>query len=330
MPMFELGWPWLLLALPLPWLARRFLPPVQAVSRGALRVPDIQDFKALSGSPSLALGRHQQRWLLLAGWCLLVLAAANPRWLGAPLGVANTGRDLMLAIDLSESMEVEDFILQGESVDRLTATKAVAREFVARRAGDRIGLLLFGEQAYLNVPLTFDRATVVQLLDETAIGMAGRSTAIGDALGLAVKRLREQHATHKVVILMTDGANTSGQLHPLRAAELAAAAGLKVYTIGIGADEMLVKQLFGSIRVNPSTDLDEVTMKGIAKATGGRYFRARDVAALEAIYSELDKLEPTERGEQHFRPIQALFPWPLGLALVCAAAATWRFLRSAA
>jgi len=326
--MFEFGWPWLLLALPLPWVVRRWLPPVAAASRGALRVPDVQDFNALPAGTAFVQAQDRRRWLLFAAWVLLVLAAANPRWLGEPLGVANTGRDLMLAVDLSESMEVEDFVLHGENVDRLIALKAVAREFINRREGDRIGLLLFGEQAYLNAPLTYDRATVIKLLDETAIGLAGRSTAIGDALGLAVKRLREQQAEHKVVILMTDGANTSGQLEPLRAAELAASAGLTVYTIGIGADEMLVKQLFGTIRVNPSTDLDEDTMKGIAKATGGRYFRARDVAALEAIYAELDKLEPTERGEQHFRPVQALFPWPLGLALLLASVVTWRFLRA--
>lgn len=328
--MFEFGWPWLLLALPLPWLARRWLPSLPAAARGALRVPDVQEFRALPTGTALAETRNGHRWLMFMAWGLLVFAAADPRWLGEPLGVANTGRDLMLAIDLSESMEVEDFVLNGENVDRLVATKAVAREFIRRREGDRIGLLLFGEQAYLNVPLTYDLATVAQLLEETAIGLAGRSTAIGDALGLAVKRLREQHAEHKVVILMTDGANTAGQLEPLRAAELAAAAGLKVYTIGIGADEMLVKQLFGTIRVNPSTDLDEETMKGIAKATGGRYFRARDVAELEKIYGELDQLEPTERGTQHFRPVQALFPWPLGLALLLAAAVTWRFLRGTA
>jgi Ca-activated chloride channel family protein len=202
----------------------------------------------------------------------------------------------------------------------------VARDFIRRREGDRVGLLLFGEQAYLNAPLTFDRATILQLLDETAIGLAGPSTAIGDALGLAVKRLREQDTPQKVVILMTDGANTSGQVKPLRAAELAARAGLKVYTIGIGADEMMVRQLFGDIRVNPSTDLDEKTLRGIAKATGGRYFRARDVAALERIYTEIDRLEPVARGEQQLRPSTLLFPWPLALAL---AAAVWLALRMA-
>lgn len=327
--MLELGWPWLLLALPLPWLARRWLPPARVVTHGALNVPDRADFGTL---PARSAGQRTvdpHGWLQVLAWSLLVLAAANPRWLGEPLGVPSTGRDLLLAIDLSESMEVEDFELDGEMVDRLTALKAVASEFIARRKGDRLGLLVFGEQAYLNVPLTYDLATVAQLLDETAIGLAGRSTAIGDALGLAVKRLREQEATHKVLILMTDGANTAGQLEPLRAAELAAGAGLKVYTIGIGADEMLVRQLFGTIRVNPSTDLDEDTMKGIAKATGGKYFRARDTASLARIYAELDRLEPAERGEQHLRPTTPLFPWPLALALAMAAVVTWQRLRVA-
>jgi Ca-activated chloride channel family protein len=320
--------PWLLLALPLPWLARRWLPPVRnAATQGALKVPDRHDFTGLpvAGAGQQTVAPH--RWLQVLAWCLLVLAAANPRWLGEPLGVPSTGRDLLLAIDLSESMEVEDFELDGEMVNRLIALKSVAREFIARRGGDRLGLLVFGEQAYLNVPLTYDLPTVAQLLDETAIGLAGRSTAIGDALGLAVKRLREQQATHKIVILMTDGANTAGQLEPLRAAELAASAGLKVYTIGIGADEMLVRQLFGTIRVNPSTDLDEDTMKGIARATGGKYFRARNTASLARIYAELDQLEPAARGEQYLRPVNSLFAWPLALALAVAAMLTWQRLR---
>jgi Ca-activated chloride channel homolog len=322
--MFELAWPWMLAALPIPLLVRRYARPLDTTTQGALRVPDLDDFRGLPQTLSLLSSRPSRWWLSVLAWCSLVFAATNPQWLGDPLEVPSTGRDLMLAIDLSESMEVEDFILEGKTVDRLVATKAVARDFIARRVGDRIGLLLFGEHAYLHVPLTFDRTTVARLLDETVIGLAGRSTAIGDALGLAVKRLREQNADHKVVILMTDGANTAGQIEPLRAAKLAAAAGLRVYTIGIGADEMLVRQIFGTIRVNPSTDLDEDTMKAIAQITGGKYFRARDVAALEAIYAELDKLEPTERGQQHFRPEQTLFHWPLALALLCAGICGWR------
>ena len=323
--MFEFAWPWMWLALPLPWLVRRWASPIVRADTSALRVPDVGDFRALAEAAAGANHPHPMPWLAVLAWIALVAAAANPRWLGEPVGITNTGRDLMLAIDLSESMEVEDFLLEGRAVDRLVATKAVARDFIRRREGDRIGLLLFGEQAYLNAPLTFDRATILQLLDETAIGLAGPSTAIGDALGLAVKRLREQDTPQKVVILMTDGANTSGQVKPLRAAELAARAGLKVYTIGIGADEMMVRQLFGDIRVNPSTDLDEKTLRGIAKATGGRYFRARDVAALARIYAEIDRLEPVARGEQQLRPSTLLFPWPLTLAL---AGAVWLALRT--
>ena len=328
--MFEFAWPWMLLVLPLPWLARRILRPVTTASHGALRVPSLDDFRELPTQSLLIPAAHRGVWLALLAWLCLVVAAANPRWLGEPIGVPSTGRDLMLAVDLSESMETQDFILNDQTIDRLTALKTVARDFIQRRVGDRLGLLVFGEQAYLHVPLTRDRRTVMQLLDETAIGMAGRSTAIGDAMGLAVKRLREQDTPEKVLILMTDGANTAGQVEPLRAAELAAAAGLKVYTIGIGADEMLVRQLFGTIKVNPSTDLDEKTMRGIADATGGRYFRARDVKSLEAIYAELDKLEPVARGEEHYRPTKALFPWPLAAGVLCAALIIWRQLRRAA
>ena len=325
--MFEFAWPWMWLALPLPWLVRRWAPPLVQTDASALRVPSAADFRALGDVASGPGHRVAIPWLAIIAWTALVAAAANPRWLGEPVGITNSGRDLMLAIDLSESMEVEDFLLEGRAVDRLVATKAVARDFIRRREGDRIGLLLFGEQAYLNAPLTFDRSTILQLLDETAIGLAGPSTAIGDALGLAVKRLREQNTPQKVVILMTDGANTSGQVKPLRAAELAARAGLKVYTIGIGADEMMVRQLFGDIRVNPSTDLDEKTLRGIAKATGGRYFRARDVDALARIYDEIDRLEPVDRGEQQLRPSTLLFPWPLALALVCAVGLALRMTR---
>lgn len=327
--MLEFAWPWCFLALPLPWLIRRLLPPAAGLDIGALRVPELEDFRHLEDGAGGPVHKNASPLLALLGWVLLVVSASNPQWLGEPIGVTDTGRDLMLAIDLSESMEVEDFLLEGEPVDRLVATKAVAKAFIERREGDRIGLLVFGEQAYLNAPLTHDRATVATLLDETAIGLAGRSTAIGDALGLAVKRLREQDAAHKVVILMTDGANTAGQVKPLRAARLAANAGLKVYTIGIGADEMMVRQLFGDIRVNPSSDLDEKTLRGIAAATGGRYFRARDLETLEEIYTELDRLEPVARGEQQLRPIHALYFWPLALAALCGGAVLWRQCRSA-
>jgi len=324
--MFEFAWPWMFLALPLPWLARRLLDAATRRHDAALRVPDLADFSAAATAQPLMQSSAVQ-WAALGAWGLLVFASANPQWLDEPVGVAASGRDLMLVIDLSESMQVKDFLLDDEPVDRLVALKHVAREFIARRTGDRIGLVLFGEQAYLNVPLTFDRPTVARMLEETEIGLAGRSTAIGDAIGLAAKRLRDQDAPVKTIILMTDGANTSGQVDPLRAARLAKASGLRIYTIGIGADEMVVNQLFGRIRVNPSQDLDEDTLRAIAKETGGKYFRARDVTELERIYAELDRLEPVARDEEHFRPVLPLYPWPLAVAVCVAAALAWRHAR---
>jgi Ca-activated chloride channel family protein len=205
-------------------------------------------------------------------------------------------------------------------VNRLQATQQVAGDFIEQRVGDRIGLILFGQQAYLQTPLTFDRKTVQQLLQEAVIGLAGKETAIGDAIGLAVKRLRDHPVDSRVLILLTDGANTAGEVSPLKAAELAAQAGLKIYTIGIGADELLVRSLFGTRRVNPSQDLDEKTLTAIAETTGGRYFRARHLEELQQIYQLLDRLEPVNEDAQYFRPRHALYPWPLAGALLLALA----------
>ncbi len=316
--MITLYWPWLLLLLPLPLLVRRLMPAAPQQQDAALRVPFLEDFEG--GAKTLNSTSRQSIliWLAAVAWVMLVLAAARPQWLGEPLDLPMSGRDLMLAVDLSRSMEEEDFRLDNQWVDRLTATKKVAGEFIERREGDRIGLILFGEQAYLQTPLTFDRKTVKTLLYESAIGLAGRSTAIGDAIGLGVKRLQNRPAENRVLILLTDGANTAGEIEPIRAAELAARKEVKVYTIGIGADEIIVRSFFGSRRVNPSRDLDEKTLKAIADKTGGRYFRARDINELKGIYRLLDELEPIEQERQLFRPVRALYPWPLGVALILA------------
>jgi Ca-activated chloride channel family protein len=241
---------------------------------------------------------------------------ARPQWLGDPIELPVSGRDLILAVDLSGSMETADFELGGKMVDRLTALKSVADDFIQRRVGDRLGLILFGDQPYVQVPLTFDRQTVLQLLNEAALKLAGERTSIGDAIGLAVKRLKEGAGKEQVLILLTDGANTAGQLAPLMAAELAAREGLKIYTIGIGADSMEVRSFFFSQTVNPSADLDEKTLTAIAEKTGGRYFRARDTEQLAEIYAELDRLEPVEREHNTYRPISELFFWPLGGAFI--------------
>jgi Ca-activated chloride channel family protein len=316
--MIHFEWPWLLAALPLPLLIRWLVSANMPAEQAALKVPFLDDF---SEGETRMVSQTQQWPLLLAAiaWLMLVLACTRPQWLGEPIEQSVSGRDLMLAVDLSGSMEEQDFFINKRPVDRLTAEKGVASEFINRRVGDRVGLILFGTQAYLQTPLTFDRKTVMTLLNEAVIGLAGDNTAIGDAIGLAVKRLKDENANSRVLVLMTDGANTAGEVTPLKAAELAAAEHLKIYTIGIGADEMIVRSFFGNRKVNPSVDLDEKTLIKIAESTGGQYYRARNTDELNNIYMRLDELEPIEKEKQYFRPRSELFYWPLSLALALAA-----------
>ncbi len=318
--MIHFDWPWLFALLPLPYLAYKFLPQAPSVQEAALWVPTLQPFGA-----ALRRGRVRgsKRWrlaLALLLWLLLVTAAARPQWLGDAVEMPVSGRDLMLAVDLSGSMQIEDFTLNGQRVTRLTALKAVASAFIQQRQGDRVGLILFGDKPYIQAPLTFDHATVIRLLQEAFIGLAGKRTAIGDAIGLAIKRLKQQKNSQKVLILLTDGANTAGNISPDKAAQLAAKAGLKIYTIGIGASSMEVGSFLFKRTVNPSVDLDEKTLKHLAEVTGGRYFRAHDTAELVGIYQQLDRLEPTVRDKEFYRPVTALYYWPLGAALLVALA----------
>ena len=312
---FAIAWPWLLLLAPVPWLLRLLMPSSPSGDLQALRVPW---FSAIAGSK---VGWMRRPWLALVAtlvWLLLVTAASRPQWVGEIESLPVTGRDLLLAVDISGSMDTQDMILNKTAVNRLKVVKKVAGEFVQRRHGDRVGLILFGSRAYLQTPLTFDTQTTATLLEESEIGLAGRETAIGDAIGLAVKRLRDDAASDRVLVLLTDGANTSGEVQPLQAAEFAARDGLTVYTVGVGADEMMVQDFFGSRVVNPSADLDEETLRTIAERTGGRYFRARDAKGLEKIYEILDELEPVESDVEIIRPVDELFYWPMGLAYVFA------------
>jgi Ca-activated chloride channel family protein len=320
--MWSLAWPWMLLALPLPLVVRAFMPPVVGTRDAGLRVPSFRGFAVLEDRSEVEQLLNWRFWVAVIAWLLLVLAAARPERIGDELDVPVSGRNLMLAVDLSGSMDAKDFELGSRRVDRLTATKAVAGDFIGRREGDRIGLILFGERAYLQVPLTLDRETVNTLLMEAFIGLAGEKTAIGDAITLAVKRIHDQgaEATEQVLILLTDGANTAGEVDPLKAAELAQQIGLKIYTIGIGAEQMLVSSITGGMRrVNPSADLDEETLTRIADLTGGRYFRAKDTAGLQDIYRLLDEMEPVAEPESGFRPVKSLYYWPLGGAFALAA-----------
>lgn len=319
--MWSLAWPWMLLALPLPFLVRYLMPAVVGTQDAGLKVPSFKSFAVLKDRSEVEQLLNWRFWLSMIAWVLLVLAAAKPEHIGDELEVPVSGRNLMLAVDLSGSMDAKDFELGSRRVDRLTATKAVASDFIGRREGDRIGLILFGERAYLQVPLTLDRETVKTLLLEAFIGLAGEKTAIGDAITLAVKRIHEQgeDAQEQVLILLTDGANTAGEIDPLKAADLAQQIGLRIYTIGIGAEQMVVSSITGGMRrVNPSADLDETTLTQIATMTGGRYFRAKDTAGLQEIYRLLDEMEPVAEPEAGFRPVKSLYFWPLAGAFVLA------------
>ena len=328
--MFQLAWPWALAAVVLPVAVVWLLPATSGSTETALRIPFFLRVAAWSDERSV----QTRRWRLVIAsfaWILLVLAAARPQWVGEPIALRISGRDLMLAVDLSGSMKRRDMQVGRDWVTRLAVVKRVAGEFIARRDGDRIGLILFGTRAYLQVPLTFDRPTVRTLLEEAVIGLAGEQTAIGDAIGLGVKRLRERPAENRVLVLLTDGANTAGEVNPMDAARFAAKLGLKIYTIGVGADIAMMQRLYGQVRVNPSADLDEPTLAAIARATGGRYFRARQTDELVDIYRTLDELEPVISDEEQFRPTAELYHWPLALAALVAvgllAAGSWRALR---
>jgi len=322
--MMSLLWPWALAILPLPLLLRFILPRAKQSNDAVLRVPDLADFEFDEGSSYI---NKKARWPLLLytlAWICLVIAACRPQWTGDAIELPVSGRDLMLAIDISKSMDLPIRHDRG-SVKRITATKAVASAFIEKRVGDRIGLILFGDQAYVQAPLTFDRDTVNVLLQEAVTGLAGQATAIGDAIGLAVKRLSQQQSSQaevsegsmannqvqrnissdRVLILLTDGVSNRGEITPLKAAELAAKKGLKIHTIGIGN--------------RGSRELDEATLRKVAQITGGRYFRAYNTDDLQNIYAILDELEPVEKDVRSYRPIKTLYYVPLTASLIFAA-----------
>jgi Ca-activated chloride channel family protein len=312
--MIDWIWPWAFVLIPLPLLIRALTSPVEQ-QQAALTVPTVIAFQGADQS-TMGVGRRVS-WRILLLWLVwvgLVAATARPQWTGDPVTLPVTGRDLMLAVDISGSMGTEDLELGGQLVNRLTVVKNVVNEFVEARQGDRIGLILFGTNAYLQAPLTFDLDSVNRLLTEAPVGIAGGKTAIGNAIGLAVKRLRRRPEGDRVLILLTDGANNVGEVSPIKAAGLARQEGIRIHTIGVGADEMRMPSLFGvfgSRVINPSAELDEETLQTIADTTGGRYFRAQNTQRLAEIYGIIDALEPIEQDAETYRPIAALYYWPM-------------------
>lgn len=305
--MWQLDSPWLLLLLPLPWFGYRWLPAYRE-ARSAVRVPFFAAMSRAVGQAPQPSGSRRNRGQLLLNllvWALLVLAVARPVWVEPPLEQQRPVRDLMLAIDLSQSMQTQDFNdANGQRIDRLSAVKEVVQGFIQRRKDDRLGLIVFGSGAVAQAPLTLDHASLSLLLEDSGIGMAGPNTAIGDAIGLALKLLEQAHEPEKVLILLTDGNDTSSAITPQHAAAMAAARGVVIHTIGIG---------------DPSAEgeakVDLSALEQIARTTGGRYFRAEDRSALDQVYATLDRLTPHQVQTLRHQPKRDLFHWPLGAAL---------------
>jgi Ca-activated chloride channel family protein len=307
----EFAWPWVILLLPLPWLLNRWLRPVSPGQALHLPQPGLRLSSLRAG-----VARRSSPWLLGLAWLFLLLAAARPQHLGPPQPQQRSGRAVMLAVDLSGSMRTGDMELAGQAVSRFGAVEAIAGDFISRRNGDEMGLILFGSQAFLVTPLTYDLSAVRAQLQGAAVGLAGSETAIGDAIAVAVKRLSALPQQARVLVLLTDGVNNSGSISPKEAALAAKAAGVRIYTIGIGANRMSIPGFFGTQVVNPSADLDADMLTSIATQTGGRFFRATDGNELADAYRTIDALEPMPQHGPSLRPRHELFRWPLLASIV--------------
>jgi len=313
--MLDWQWPWIALALPLPLLARLLLPRVQPQPQ-TIRVPFFSTLVDSDRNSPATTYPLAMTLLLTILWLALLTAAARPVWYGQSINVASSGRDLLMLVDLSDSMRIDDMVQDDIPTQRIDIIKSVAAEFISRRSGDRIGLVLFAQRAYLQTPLTLDHNSVAVQLKEAMPGFAGSSTAIGDALGMGITLLRNRPSESRVMILLSDGANTFGS-DPLDATQVAIDATIKIHTIAFGSTEhTIVNEAGQRVTFDPSGDLDTQTLETIALTTGGTYFRAKNPAELEEIYRLIDDLEPTPVAEM-VKPERSLFHWPLALSMFC-------------
>ena len=307
--MFEFGNPWMFLVLPLPLLVHWLVPAYQE-SQDSIRVPFFQRLVELTGQKpqkgAVILQRvlFQKIWVPTT-WVLLVVALAQPLWVGDPIEQTRSARDLMVAVDLSGSMEATDFKLSdGKKVSRLDAVKLVLKEFAAQRKHDRLGLIVFGDSPYLQVPFTEDHRTWLTLLQETQVGMAGQSTVIGDAIGLAIKLFESSETENRVLIVLTDGNDTGSKVPPIEAAKVAENKEITIYTIVVGDPETVGEE---------AIDLD--VMKSIADITGGGSYQALNRTELEQAYRDIAQLEPEQYETLSFRPRRGLHHYPLGVVI---------------
>ncbi len=316
--MFVLEHPWFLLGLPLPLLIWLFIPAAKSMVIAAINIPFYQQLVKFIGISQPLITRNMSIFVII--WLLMILALTDPRWVGSPLSLERNGHNIMLALDLSESMGLDDMLVNGRLFTRLSIVKNAATQFIIERTGDNIGLILFGSRAYLQTPLTYDHKTLLLRIDESEAGLAGPTTAIGDALGLAIKHLQDVPKKNRVIILLTDGVNNSGVLTPLKAAELAKNANIKIYTIGLGAKSNSHALNNAFLNVNLVAELDEKTLQKIANLTFGRYFRATDDKSLKEIYNIINKLETVKQQAVTLRPQITYYPW-----IVAAAWLLWIF-----
>lgn len=308
--MLTLAFPWALLLIPLPWLVWRYAPPWRNQVT-ALRIPFFRTVSAaasLTPQPGAVVLQRSllQMTIAVVIWILIIVALARPEHLGEPVIITKSARDIVLALDISGSMDERDFMTpEGQPKQRLAAVKAVMAEFIAAREADRMSLIIFGSRAFVQAPFTEDLDSLSGFLDQTVVGMAGPQTALGDAIGLAIRSFEASDVEQRLVILLSDGGDTSSRMSPINAASFAAQKGVTITTIGVGNPEAS-----GEGRV------DLATLQDIAQRTGGQYFFTDDEAGLEQVYAQIDAQNPRETETQSFRPRQSLAHLPLGMALI--------------
>ena len=309
--MIDFAWPWLVCFLPLPLLFLKFIKPHQTehVVINASTLPYLA-LNSASGNKNLFF----KRALLITSWLLLIIALMRPQWLGEPVVQTFPSRDILVAIDISKSMQIKDMTINGQSADRLAMVKSYLLSFIKQRQGDRIALELFADHAYLFVPFTQDWEATGELLDEVNHGLAGNFTAIGEAITLAVKKTLHDPVSNKTLILLSDGRDTVNTIDPEAAAALAKASGLKIYTVGIGADPT---------ESDSDSDLDETTLENVATITGGQYFRARSEQDLSEIYQQINLIEPLSIKTISYQPKTELLVWPLSCLLIVMSLLLW-------
>ena len=304
--MFEFEWWQLIFLLPLPWLIS-LLTKKENPNHRSLKIPFFNQLEASNVLTTYRQSFDFNHFILWLAWLALLLSVMKPIWVDDQIKLPIKGRDIMMAIDLSGSMKQNDFVLNGQRVDRLTVVKKAAKQFIQARKHDRLGLILFGDKAFLYAPLTFDKALILQYLSESQIGIAGQKTAIGDAIVLAIKHFRDnqkQDDEQRTLVLLTDGTNNAGAITPQYATQLAKEEHIRIYTIGLGNSRGFFRQ-----------NIDENTLKVIAKETNGLYFRAKDTKSLNKIYQAINKLEKRVLEDKFYRPKEDLFYYPLTIFL---------------